>query len=94
MAKFLLLILTGMLPARVLMLIVLEPALLGTAPRACVSGRRWVRGDVTVMWLVGRGTDPLSCWCGLSCCSPSFCFRGTLELTFLQPVVGFPSVLS
>lgn len=71
-----------------------QPALLATAPRACVSGRRWFRGGVTVMRLMGQGTNPPSCWCGLSCCSPSFCFRGILELTFLQPVLGFPSVLS
>lgn len=70
-----------------------QPALLAAAPRACGSGRRWFRGGVTVMRFTGQGT-PASCWRGLSCCSPGFCFRGISELTLRQPVLASPPVLS
>lgn len=47
-----------------------------------------------MMRLTGQGTDTPSCWRGLSCCSPGFCFWGISELTLRQPVLASPSVLS
>ena len=41
------------------------------------------------MRLTGEGTDPPSCWRGLSCCSPGFCFRGISRVDPAAACPGF-----